>query len=40
MGALMRLHLKQGQKVSILDQDVDAHQMMELAGRCTCRWAG
>ncbi len=32
MGALMRLHLKQGQKLSILDQDVDAHQMMEFAG--------
>ena len=32
MGALMRLHLKQGQKLTILDQDVDAHQMIELAG--------
>src|SRR6266496_3702238 len=31
-GAMMRLHLKPGQKLSILDQDVDAHQMMELAG--------
>src|SRR5512133_2466962 len=31
-GAMMRLHLKLGQKLSILDQDVDAHQMMELAG--------
>jgi hypothetical protein len=28
----MRLHLKPGQKLSVLDQDVDAHQMMELAG--------
>jgi len=32
MGAMMRLHLKQGQKLTILDQDVDAHQMIELAG--------
>src|SRR6266571_2883773 len=31
-GAMMRLHLKPGQKLSILDQDVDAHQMMALAG--------
>src|SRR6266511_3981292 len=31
-GAMMRLHLQLGQKLSILDQDVDAHQMMELAG--------
>jgi hypothetical protein len=38
-GAMMRLHLRLGQKPSILDQDVDAHQMMELAGRCTCAWA-
>ena len=31
-GAMMRLHLRQGQKLSIMDNDVDAHQMMELAG--------
>ena len=30
--AMMRIHLKPGQKLSILDNDVDAHQMMELAG--------
>ncbi len=30
--SMMRLHLKPGQKLSILDNDVDAHQMMELAG--------
>jgi uncharacterized membrane protein YcaP (DUF421 family) len=32
MGAVMRLHLKTGQKLSITDADVDAHQMMELGG--------
>src|SRR6266498_192634 len=32
MAAMMRLHLKPGQKLSILDQDVDAHQMIEFAG--------
>jgi hypothetical protein len=32
LGAVMRLHLKPGQKLSVLDQDVDAHQMMDLAG--------
>jgi hypothetical protein len=31
-GPIMRLHLKPGQKLSILDQDVDPHQMIELAG--------
>lgn len=31
-GTMMRLHLKPGQKLSILDQDVDAHQLMQLAG--------
>jgi hypothetical protein len=30
--ATMRLHMKVGQKLSITDNDVDAHQMMELAG--------
>ena len=39
-GALMRLHLKPGQKLSILDQDVDAHQMMELAGPTQLRIGG
>jgi|SRR5215831_1322831 len=31
-GAMMRLHLKVGQHLSVLDQDVDAHQMMQFAG--------
>jgi hypothetical protein len=39
-GAMMRLHLKLGQKLSILDQDVDAHQMMELAGPTHLRMGG
>src|SRR6266540_1462250 len=39
-GALMRLHLRLGQKLSILDQDVDAHQMMELAGPMHVRMGG
>ena len=38
--AMMRLHLRQGQKLSILDQDVDAHQMMELAGPMHMRMGG
>src|SRR6266496_1776356 len=28
----MRLHLKQGQPLAILDMDVDAHQMLQFAG--------
>jgi hypothetical protein len=39
-GAMMRLHLKLGQKLSVLDQDVDAHQMMELAGPMHLRMGG
>jgi hypothetical protein len=39
-GAMMRLHLKPGQKLSILDQDVDAHQMMQLAGPMHLRMGG
>jgi len=31
-GAMMRLHMRPGQRLSILDQDVDAHQMMEFSG--------
>lgn len=31
-GAMMRLHLRPGQKLSIVDQDVDGHQLMQLAG--------
>jgi hypothetical protein len=30
--AKMRLNLRPGQKLSIVDQDVDAHQMLEFAG--------
>jgi hypothetical protein len=39
-GAMMRIHLKPGQKLSITDADVDARQMMELAAQRTCRWTG
>ena len=38
--AMMRLHLRPGQKLSILDQDVDPHQMMELAGPMHLRMGG
>ena len=31
-GTMMRLHLKQGQTLSIMDMDVDAHRMMQFAG--------
>jgi hypothetical protein len=31
-GAMMRLHLRVGQHLSVVDQDVDAHQMLEFAG--------
>jgi hypothetical protein len=31
-GAMMQLHLKPGQHLAILDEDVDAHQMIQLAG--------
>jgi hypothetical protein len=31
-GSMMRLHVRVGQRLSILDQDVDPHQMLELAG--------
>jgi hypothetical protein len=37
---MMRLHLKPGQKLSILDMDVDAHQMMEFAGPMHLRMGG
>jgi hypothetical protein len=29
---MMRLHLKVGQRLAILDQDVDPHQMMQFSG--------
>lgn len=32
IGAMMRLHLKQGQTLSIMDMDVEPHKMMQLAG--------
>src|SRR6266496_6151087 len=38
--AMMRLHLKPGQKLSILDNDVDPHQMMEFAGPMHLRMGG
>ena len=31
-GPMMRLHMKPGQKLAIMDNDVDPHQMMELGG--------
>ena len=31
-GTMMRLHLRPGQKLSILDQDVDAHQLLQFSG--------
>jgi hypothetical protein len=39
-GPMMRLHLKPGQKLSVLDQDVDAHQMMQFAGPAHMRMGG
>jgi hypothetical protein len=39
-GAVMGLHLRLGQKLSILDADVDAHQLMELAGPMHLRMGG
>ena len=39
-GAMMRLRLKSGQKLSILDQDVDAHQMVQFAGPTRMRMGG
>ena len=40
MGAMMRLHLRPGQKLSITDEDVDPHQMLELAGPMHLRMGG
>jgi hypothetical protein len=31
-GPMMRLHLKRGQMLRIMDMDVDAHQMMQFSG--------
>ena len=38
--AMMRLHLKVGQKLSILDMDIDAHQMMQFSGPAHMRMGG
>jgi hypothetical protein len=38
--AMMRLHLKPGQRLSILDMDVDAHQMLQFAGPTHLRMGG
>jgi hypothetical protein len=38
--AMMRLHLRLGQRLSIIDMDVDAHQMMEFAGPMHLRMSG
>lgn len=35
--SLMRLHLRIGQRLAVLDQDVDAHQLVELAGPAPLR---
>lgn len=40
MGPSMRLHMRPGQKLSIMDNDVDPHQMMELAGPMHMRMGG
>jgi len=31
-GTMMRLHLRRGQRLSIMDMDVDAHRMMQFSG--------
>ena len=38
--AMMRLHLKLGQRLTILDEDVDAHQMLQFAGPMHMRMGG
>jgi hypothetical protein len=38
--ATMRLHMAVGQKLTITDADVDAHQMMELAGPMQMQMGG
>lgn len=38
--AMMRLHLRPGQKLSIVDEDIDPHQMIELAGPMQVRMGG
>lgn len=39
-GAMMRLHLKPGQKLSIVDMDVDPHQLTQLGGPMHVRMGG
>src|SRR5262249_12309361 len=39
-GAMMRLHLRPGQRLSITDADVDAHQMTELGGPMHMKMGG
>ncbi len=39
-GTMMRLHLKQGQHLAIMDMDVDAHQMMQFSGPAHLRMGG
>lgn len=39
-GAMMRLHLRKGQTLSIMDMDVDAHRMMQFAGPMHMRIGG
>lgn len=38
--AMMRVHLKTGQKLAIIDMDVDAHQMMQFSGPMHMRMGG
>ena len=37
---MMRLHVRLGQKLSIVDMDVDAHQLTELSGPAQLRVGG
>src|SRR5262245_25111229 len=39
-GAMMRLHLAKGQRLTILDMDVDAHQMLQLGGPARLHMGG
>ena len=39
-GAMMQLHLRQGQTLSITDMDVDAHKMMQFAGPAQMQMGG
>lgn len=38
--AMMRLHLKKGQRLTIYDMDVDAHQMMQFGGPARVHMGG